>query len=43
MGPKRDMYGRYWNGTMYYDIIEKMVWIAVKPNAGAQIRITVWQ
>jgi hypothetical protein len=44
MGPMRDMYGRYWNGTMYYDIIEKMVWIAVKPNVvGAQIRITVWQ
>ena len=42
MGPERDMYGRYWNGTMYYDIIEKMVWIAVKPNVvGAQIRITV--
>lgn len=44
MGPMRDMYGRYWNGTMYYDIIEKMVWIAVKPNvAGAQIRIIVRQ
>ena len=42
MGPERDMHGRYWNGTMYYDIIEKMVWIAVKPNVvGAQIRITV--
>lgn len=44
MGPMRDMDGRYWNGTMYYDIIEKMAWIAVKPNTvGARIRITVWQ
>ncbi len=42
MGPQRSMYGRYWNGTMYYDIIDKVVWIAVKPHsAGAQIRIIV--
>jgi len=44
MGPLQSMHGRYWNGTMYYDLIEKMVWIAVKPHSvGAQIRITVRQ
>jgi hypothetical protein len=44
MGPERDMHGWYWNGTMYYDLIEKMVWIAVKPNVvGAQMRIIVRQ
>jgi hypothetical protein len=41
MGPQRDMNGRFWNGTMYYDIIEKVVWIAVKPRGAAQIRISV--
>jgi len=39
MGPQRYMHGRYWNGTMYYDLIEKAVWIAVKPRGPAQIRI----
>ena len=44
MGPQRSMYGRYWNGTMYYDFIDKVVWLAVKPlSAGAQIRIVVRQ
>jgi hypothetical protein len=42
MGPDLRMHGRYWNGTMYYDNIDKMVWIAVKPNkVGAQVRIVV--
>jgi hypothetical protein len=41
MGPQRNMRGRFWNGTMYYDIIEKVVWIAVKPRGAAQIRIYV--
>ncbi len=36
------MYGRYFNGTMYYDDIDKVSWIAVKPRSvGAQIRISV--
>jgi hypothetical protein len=39
MGHLRYMHGRYWNGTMYYDVIEKAVWIAVKPRRPAQIRI----
>jgi hypothetical protein len=40
-GPQRSMYGRYWNGTMYYDTIVKAAWIAVKPRGAAQIRIYV--
>jgi hypothetical protein len=42
MGPHRNMYGRYWNGTMYYDVIDKVVWIAVKPRCpNAEVRIRV--
>jgi hypothetical protein len=40
-GPRDKMYGRNWNGTMYYENIWTVAWVAVKPRGPAQIRIIV--
>jgi hypothetical protein len=43
-GPPPDMYGTYWNGTMFYYLLDKVAWVAVKPRyEAAHVRIIITQ